>query len=472
MSTQGSLLDGEIIVWGEHREVRSPFDGSVVGEVVHATREDAERAVAAAVRAFEVTKKLPAYERARVAREVSSQLRAQREELAKLLAREAGKPVKTARAEVDRAAFTFEVAAEEAGRIYGEVLPLDLQEAARGRWGMVRRFPIGAIAAITPFNFPLNLPAHKIAPAIACGCTMVLKPAPQDPLSTLALAEIVHNAGWPAGALNVLPLSNEDAGVLVEDERIKLLTFTGSTRVGWELRRRAGNKRVALELGGNAAVVVHSDADLEHAAARCVSGAFGYSGQSCISVQRIYVERGVFDRFCDLFLDGARKLKTGDPLDEATDVGPMISEAEALRAEEWVNEALDRGARSLLGGERKGTLIPPTILTGTSPKMRVNCMEVFAPVVTLEPYDQFDEALAMVNDSPYGLQAGVFTHDARLIFRAYEELEVGGVLAGDIPSWRIDHMPYGGWKQSGTGREGVRYSIEEMTDRKLLVMAG
>lgn len=387
-----------------------------------------------------------------------------------MLAHEAGKPIRTARVEVERAIFTFNVAAEESTRIYGEYLPLDWQEFTAGRWGIVRRFPLGPIAAITPFNFPLNLVAHKIAPAIACGCTVVLKPAPQTPLTALLLAEAIQHAGWPDGAVNVLPLSNGDASVLIEDERLRLITFTGSSSVGWDIKRRAGKKKVALELGGNAAVVIHKDADLEYAAERCTAGGFSYAGQSCISVQRILVERSVKERFQELFIAKVKKLRTGDPMEETTDVGPLIRESDATRAAEWIQEAIRGGARLLSGGQRNGSVLEPTVLTNTHPHMRVNCQEVFAPVVTVEAYEDFEAALRQVNDSPYGLQSGLFTNDARLIFRAYETLDVGGLIVGDIPSFRIDHMPYGGIKESGAGREGLRYSIEEMTERKLLVM--
>jgi acyl-CoA reductase-like NAD-dependent aldehyde dehydrogenase len=350
------------------------------------------------------------------------------------------------------------------------MLPLDAAPAATGRWGILKRFALGPISAITPFNFPLNLVAHKIAPAIACGCTMVLKPAPQDPLSALMLAQLVQQAGWPDGALNLVPLSNEDAAPLVTDERIKLLTFTGSSAAGWELKKRAGKKRVTLELGGNAACIVHGDADLKKAAERCAIGGFSYAGQSCISVQRIFVERKALDEFTEHLVAGAKQLHAGDPMDEATDIGPMISEHDAVRATEWVEEAVSAGARLLCGGHRQGSLMEATVLTQTKPNMRVNCLEVFAPVVSVEPYDDFNDALRRVNDSPFGLQAGLFTHDARLIFRAFDELQVGGVIAGDIPSWRMDQMPYGGVKDSGLGREGLKYAIEEMTERRLLVM--
>jgi acyl-CoA reductase-like NAD-dependent aldehyde dehydrogenase len=468
--THGFLVDGQWIEGGTPVEVRSPFDGKVVAQVFQGTRENARQAVQAAVRAFEVTRKLPAYERQRVLRHVSAGIAERKEEFARVIALEAGKPIKTARVEVERAIFTFSVGAEESTRIYGEWLPLDWQEFTTGRWGIVRRFPIGPVGAITPFNFPLNLVAHKVAPAIACGCTMVLKPAPQTPLTALMLAEVVQQAGWPNGGLNVVPLSNDDAGLLVEDERLKLITFTGSSVVGWQIKSRAGKKRVTLELGGNAGVIVHNDADLNYAAKRCTAGGFSYAGQSCISVQRILVQRSVKERFQELLLERAKKLKVGDPLDESTDLGPLIRESDAIRAENWVHQAISAGAQLLLGGQRHGSILQPTILTGTRPEMRVNCEEVFAPVVTVEPYDEFDDAIHQLNESSYGLQAGVFTNDARLLFSAYEKLEVGGIVVGDIPSFRIDHMPYGGIKDSGMGREGLRYAIEEMTEPKLLVM--
>ena len=299
---------------------------------------------------------------------------------------------------------------------------------------------------------------------------MVLKPAPQTPLCSLLLAECVQQAGWPDGGLSVLPLSNEDAGLLVTDDRIKLISFTGSVPVGWDIKRRAGKKKVVLELGGNAAVIVHSDADLEYAAERCVTGGFAYAGQTCISVQRILVEHSVYGRFTDLLVEGVKNLKTGDPLDDSTDVGPLIRESDAIRTVTWIDEAVRAGARLLCGGGRKNLVVEPTVLTGTKPDMKVNCQEVFGPVVTVEPYKDFDQALRQANNTAFGMQAGVFTRDAKLLFQAYEELEVGGVIAGDVPSFRIDQMPYGGVKDSGLGREGLRYAIEEMTEPKLMVM--
>jgi len=470
VSTQAFLLDGKWMEEGDLVEIRAPYDGTVVGRVFQGRREHADAAIAAAVKAFGTTRRLPAFERQRVLRRVAESMSQRKEEFAHTLALEAGKPIKAARSEVERTIFTFTVAAEESTRIYGEYLPLDWQEFTVGRWGLVRRFPLGAVAGITPFNFPLNLVAHKVAPAIACGCTMVLKPAPQTPMSALLLAETIQQAGWPDGALNILPLSNEDAGLLITDERLKLISFTGSDAVGWEIKRRAGKKKVALELGGNAGVIVHSDADLAYAAERCVAGGFAYAGQSCISVQRILVERSVCGKFTDLLVAGVQQLKTGDPMLDSTDVGPLIRESDAIRASDWVQEAVRGGARLLCGGQRKGSILEPTVLTGTRSEMKVSCQEIFAPVVSVEPYDDFYDALKQVNSSAYGLQTGIFTRDAKLLFNAYEELEVGAVVAGDVPTFRIDHMPYGGIKDSGLGREGLRYAIEEMTEPKLLVM--
>jgi len=470
VSTQGFFLDGKWIEEGDIVEIKAPYDGNVIANVFQGRREHAEAAIKAAVKAFGTTRRLPAFERQRVLRRVAQTISERKQEFSRTLAQEAGKPIKAARTEVERAIFTFTVAAEESTRIYGEYLPLDWQEFTAGRWGIVRRFPLGPLAGITPFNFPLNLVAHKVAPAIAAGCSMVLKPAPQTPLSALLLAEAVQQAGWPDGGLNVLPLSNEDAGLLVTDERIKLISFTGSAPVGWQIKKNAGKKKVILELGGNAGVIVHSDADLQYAADRCVAGGFAYAGQTCISVQRILVERSVYGKFTDLLLNGVKKLKIGDPLEESTDLGPLIRESDAARASDWVQEAARGGARLLYGGHRNGPLLEPTVLTGTRPEMKVNCQEIFAPVVTVEAYDHFDDAIRQVNSSPYGLQAGIFTRDVKLLFNAYEELEVGGLIAGDVPAFRIDHMPYGGIKDSGLGREGLRYAIEEMTEPKLLVM--
>jgi len=466
----GLFLDGQWLTEGEPFEIHSPFDRALVGKGFRGTAAHAEAAVHAAQRAFETTKKMPSYERQRILRTIFEGIHIREQEFAQLIALEAGKPIKTARAEVDRAIFTFAVAAEEATRISGEWLPLDWQPSTVGRAAIVRRIPLGPILAITPFNFPLNLVAHKLAPAIAAGCTIVLKPAPQTPLTSLLLAQVIEGAGWPAGGLNVLPLAIPEAERLVGDDRLKLLTFTGSGAVGWALKQKAGKKKVLLELGGNAGVIVHSDWDAKDAARRCVEGGFSYAGQSCISVQRIYVQRSVYQEFLTALVAGVNKLKTGDPLDESTDVGPMISEDAARRAAAWIEEAVAAGATIETGGKRSGSILEPTVLINTRHEMKVSCEEVFAPVVSVESYDDFGDAIRRVNDSPYGLQAGVFTRDAKLLFTAFEQLEVGGVIAGDVSAFRIDHMPYGGVKESGLGREGLRYAIEEMTEPRLLAL--
>jgi len=468
--TWGFYLDGKWIREGERFEVLAPYDRAVVGASYRATAAHADEAVRAAQRAFQLTRKMAGYERQAILGAISGGISKRREEFALLVALEAGKPIRTARAEVDRAVFTFAVAAEEATRIGGEWLPLDWQASTAGRAGIVRRFALGPILAITPFNFPLNLVVHKVAPAIAAGCTTLLKPAPQTPLTSLLLAEVVEQAGLPAGALNVLPLANQAAEKLVGDDRLKMLTFTGSVPVGWALKGKSGKKKVTLELGGNAGVIVHADADVDVAADRCVVGGFSYAGQSCISVQRIYVQRSVQEQFLARLLAGVKKLRVGDPLDEATDVGPMISEDAARRAASWIDEAVAGGAKLHAGGARQGAVLQPTVLTHVRADMKVSCQEVFAPVVIVEPYDDFADAVRRVNDSPFGLQAGVFTRDSKLLFSAFENLEVGGVIAGDISAFRIDHMPYGGVKDSGIGREGLRYAIEEMTEPRILVL--
>ena len=468
--TRGFYLQGKWIEEGTAVEIRAPYDGQPLAQVFQGTKGHVEKAIRAAVRAFSSTRRLPAFERQRVLRSIAQQIHSRKDEFSRTLAQEAGKPLKAARTEVERAIFTFTVAAEETTRIPGEYLPLDWQQFTVGRWGIVRRFPLGPIVGITPFNFPLNLVAHKVAPAIASGSTIIIKPAPQTPLSALLLAEAVEQAGLPDGAFNILPLSNDDAQQLTVDERIQLVSFTGSAAVGWDIKRRAGKKKVVLELGGNSGVIVHNDVDLSWAAERAVTGGFGYAGQSCISVQRILVERSVFTKFRDLLLAAVSKLRMGDPLDEATDLGPMIRESDAIRATEWIRDAVQDGATLLCGGKRHGSILEATVLTGTRPDMRVNSEEVFAPVVTLEAYDDFSHAIRLLNESRYGLQAGVFTRDAARIFQAFEELEVGSVIAGDVPTFRIDHMPYGGVKDSGFGREGLRDSIQEMTEPKLLVM--
>jgi acyl-CoA reductase-like NAD-dependent aldehyde dehydrogenase len=450
--------------------IRGPYDGSPVGVAGAATREDLVAAIDAAASAAAAARALPSYKRAEILQGIHDAALARREELAVLLALEAGKPVKQARVEIERMLFIFRDAAAEAMRIGGDVIPLDRMPHGAGRWGITRRFPLAPIAGIVPFNFPLLLTAHKIAPAIACGATMVLKTPPQDPLSVLVLGEIVAGAGYPTGGINVVQCSVDAAEPLLDDARIRMITFTGSAKAGWYIRQRASTKKVALELGGNAGVVVEADANLEHAATRCAAGGFGFAGQSCISVQRILVQRDVFARFVDRFVPKVEALCVGPPLDERADLCSMIDEAAATRAEAWIHEAVAAGATLATGGKRTGAVLQPTVLLDTTAGMKVNCEEVFAPVVTVRPYDDFEEALATVNHSPYGLQAGVFTTNLPKAWHAYETLEVGGVAINDISGYRVDHMPYGGVKASGLGREGMRYAIDEMTELRLLMV--
>lgn len=464
------LIDGKGRSTDKELDVISPFNNDVVGMTYLAGPADIEAAVSSASAAFKDLKALSAYERADIIKKVVAGLEARAGELAQVITLEAGKPIKDARLEVSRSINTFGLAAEEARRLGGEVIPLDTFPGSEKRTGIVRRFPVGPILGISPFNFPLNLVAHKVAPAMACGCPIIIKPASKTPLSALILGEIVMDAGWPAGGLNVIPASGADIEKLMDDERIKKLTFTGSPSVGWMLKNKAGQKRVTLELGGNAGLIIHDDADIELAAARSVTGAFSYAGQVCISIQRIYAHKKVFERFKKLFIEKVEALKLGDPMEDATEIGPLIDSASLERTEQWVKEAVKSGAKVLTGGKSAGPFFVPTVLTGTKPSMKVCTDEVFAPVVTLEPYGDFSKAIEMVNHSLYGLQAGLFTNDIKRIFYAYEELEVGGLVVNDIPTYRVDNMPYGGVKMSGFGREGVRYAIDEMTEMRLLAL--
>ena len=452
--------------------VVNPYDGAACATTWLAGDAEFERAARAAVDAAPVMRALPAFERSAILRRAAGEIRRRREEFARTLALEAGKPIRDASTEIDRGAMTFEVAAEEARRIAGEVVPMDLAPHGRGRFAVTRRFPLGPVAAISPFNFPFNLSAHKVAPAIAAGNPIVLKPASKTPLSAMALAMVLETAGLPPGALSVLPMERTTGDRLVTDERFKLLTFTGSSAAGWAMKARAGRKRVLLELGGNAGVIVDETADLDHAVRRVAVGGFAYAGQSCISVQRVFVHAAVFDEFAARLVSSIERLAVGDPLDAATDVGPMIEEAEAARIEAWVQEAAREGARVLAGGRRTGRAIYlPTVLADAPETSKVCANEVFAPVVGLYRFEDFHDAVRRVNRSSYGLQAGVFTRDINRALAAFEALEVGGVMVNDVATYRVDHMPYGGVKNSGQGREGPRYAIEEMTELKLLVVA-
>ncbi len=452
------------------RQIRSPYDGSVAAEVYFAEKDQVLEAIAAAEEAFAMTRGLASYERSQALEKISAEISRRHEELARSIALQAGKPIRDSRVEVERAAGTFKAAAEEAKRLDGEMIPLDWIPAAQKRWGLVRRFPVGPLTAISPFNFPLNLVAHKVAPAMAAGNTVVLKPSSQVPATALLLAEIIASSGYPEGGVNVIPAGYKEAEPLLTDERIKMVTFTGSPAIGWDLKKQANKKKVTLELGGNAAVVVEPDTDLAFAVPRIVTGAFSYAGQICISIQRLFLHEKIYDAFMAEFLERTKKLAVGDPLDEKTDVGPMIDEAAARQTEEWVGEAVGKGARLLCGGKRRGTIYEPTVLENVRPELRISWLEAFAPIAVVYPYRDFEKALDGVNYSIYGLQAGVFTNDLKKAFHAFETLEVGGIILNDIPTFRADHMPYGGVKESGFGREGVRYALEEMTELRLLAL--
>ena len=466
------LLAGQWVESPDPLVVANPADpGNPAGATYLATAAQYEQAVTAAVAAFEETRRLPAFERGRILRAISAGIAARREELGALICAEAGKPIRDALVEVDRAVLTFRLGAEEAERLTGEMIPLDLMPASRGRLGVTRRFPIGPVAAISPFNFPLNLAAHKLAPALAAGCSIVLKPPSKDPLTMLTVGEIVAETGLPAGAVSILPMTRELGDRMVEDDRFKLLTFTGSPSVGWRMKARAGKKKVVLELGGNAGVIVDASADLDWAVRRTLIGAFAYAGQVCISVQRMFIHEDVWEPFMTKFVEGARGLKLGDPADPTTDLGPMVDDTAAARTQRWVDEAVALGGKLLLGGSADGTFFAPTILTDTPVSAQVCSNEAFAPLVVAFPFHDFEDAIASVNDSMFGLQTGVFTNDLANSWRAFEALEVGGVIVNDVPTYRIDHMPYGGVKDSGLGREGLRWAIEDMTEIRIMVVA-
>lgn len=450
-------------------EVINPFDNSVIGIVPEASTDDVDSAIAAAQKGFALISLLPAYRRSDILARTSEIILRDREEIAEIIAHEAGKSWKYALAEADRSAETFKFAALEARSGHGELVPMDASPVSAGRFGFYIRTPIGVIGAIAPFNFPLNLVAHKVAPAIAAGNALVLKPATKTPLSSIKLAEIMAEAGLPAGVLNIVVGSGKTVGNrLVEDDRLAMITFTGSPPVGAEIKARSGLKRVTLELGSNSPTIVNDDGDVDAAVSRCVIGSFANSGQVCISVQRIFVHQKKYGEFMAKFVDATRKLKVGDPMDRTCDIGPMISRVELERSVAWLEEAKALGARIETGGRVVGNCLEPTILSGVTPAMKVVCSEVFAPIVSVIPYETFEQALDMADDSVYGLQAGVYTSDINKAFMAVKRLDVGGVIINDVPTFRVDHMPYGGNKQSGLGREGVRYAMEEMTNIKMV----
>ena len=453
-------------------EVTDKFTGKVASKVALAYSDAIDQAIDAAVASQKALAKFAPYQRKAVLEHCVKRFRERFEEMAVALCIEAGKPIKDSRGEVSRLIDTFQVGAEEAVRIGGEVMNLEISARARGYRGLWKRVPIGPCSLISPFNFPLNLAAHKIAPAIAAGCPWVLKPASRTPIGALIIGEILAETDLPEGSFSILPCHRDGADLFTTDERFKLLSFTGSPGVGWDLKARAGKKKVVLELGGNAACVVDEDQGhrLEHVAERLVFGAFYQSGQSCISVQRILIHRSLYAPLRELLVARVKALKSGDPRDEDTFIGPMISEGEAKRLHGWIQAAAADGATILCGGDRDGAMLQPTVIENAAPELDVSCQEAFGPVVLLEPFDDFNHALERVDDSMFGLQAGIFTDSMTRSMQAWDRLDVGGVVIGDVPSWRVDNMPYGGVKDSGLGREGVRYAIEDMTEIRLLVI--
>ncbi len=452
--------------------VINPYNGQAISEVCKAGPAELEEALKLADEAAPLMAALPSHKKAGILQRASDALLEQKEELARTISLENGKPIRESRVEAERASLTFRIASEEAARGFnGEFMALDRNSASEGRWGITRRFPAGPVLGITPFNFPLNLVAHKVAPAIAAGNPVIIKPASKTPVSALLLGGILMEAGLPEGCLSILPAGGKEIEPAVTDPRVKVLSFTGSATVGWALKRLAFDKKVILELGGNAGLLLDEDCDLDNAVSRTLAGAFSYAGQVCISVQRIYAHRKVHDAFLERFVAGVKSLKLGDPMDESVQSGPMIDEDNLARVASWVGEALALGAKVVTGGKRTGAFFyEPTVVVDATPRMKLSCMEVFAPVVTVTRVDSFEEGLLAINDSVYGLQAGIFTRDLKRAFTAFETLQTGGVIINDVPTYRVDHMPYGGIKQSGSGREGVRYAIEEMTEPRLMAL--
>ncbi|HEY6585473.1 MAG TPA: aldehyde dehydrogenase family protein [Gaiellaceae bacterium] len=463
------LIGGEWVETGAWQEVRSPYSGDVVGRVAKAGADETRRAIDAAERAMH--EPLPRHKRAEILVKVAGALGRRHEEVARIISDEAGKPMKAAKVEAARAMSTYTFAAVEARKLTGETIPMDASQAGEGKLALTLREPAGVIGAISPFNFPLNLVAHKIAPALAAGCAVVLKPASQTPLSALLLAELETEAGLPPGWLNVLVGPSSEIGdVLVEDERVKVLTFTGSSGVGWGLRERAPRKKVNLELGNSTPLIVAGDADLEAAASATATHGFSFAGQSCISIQRVYVERGSYDEFVDRLVPKVEQLVLGDPADEETDVGPVIDDDARDRIFDWLGEARGAGAEILTGGELEGELIKPTIVAKASPDLKVSCEEVFGPVVVVNPYDTLDDAIELANGTRYGLQAGIYTSSLETALQAAQRLEFGGVTVNEAPTFRADQMPYGGVKDSGNTREGPAYAVREFTEPRLVVI--
>ncbi|MEH7235607.1 aldehyde dehydrogenase family protein [Bacillus sp. JJ1562] len=469
MEKQKLFINGNWEEGIEYEELRSPYNQDIIGMIPLATKEQVENAIVSAQQASKPMRNLTSFERAEILEKVSNLFTERLEECALIIASENAKPLKAARAEIIRTAETYKFAAEEAKRLHGETVPLDAAKSGKGRFGYTKREPLGVIAAITPFNFPFNLVAHKLGPAFAAGNTVVLKPASQTPLSAIMTAKLFEEAGLPKGALNVVTGKGSIVGdILVQDHRVKMITFTGSVPVGTRIKEKAGLKRVTLELGSNAAVIIDSTDDLETTAARCAEGAFNFAGQVCISVQRIYVNEYLFEEFIEKMKHFTSKLILGNPKSEDTDVSALIHSHEMVRIENWVKEAEEAGAKVVLGGKRVGAVFQPTILENTAENLAISCNEAFGPVVSVNSYKSWDEAIKLVNDSEYGLQAGVYTTNIQKAFEAADRLEVGGVIINDIPTFRVDNMPYGGVKNSGVGKEGIKYSTEEMTELKFV----
>lgn len=462
-------LAGEFYQSNAVIEIRNSFTNEIFAKTFLANKEELEKVIMKALEAKELMKLMPSFKRYEILMQIAEGMKEEKEHMAEVLAMEACKPIKFAKGEIDRAIQTFIVAAEEAKRLPSEYLSIDWTPSGIGKEGIVRYFPVGLIAGIVPFNFPLNLAAHKIAPAIASGNCIIIKPARSTPLSTLELAKIIDKTDLPKGAFSVLPMDRKAGQQLVTDPRINMLTFTGSPEVGWKMKSEAGKKKVTLELGGNAGVIVCPSANLEIALQKCLVGAFSYSGQICIHTQRIYVHDSIFGEFIKRFCALANELKIGDVLSDTTDISAMIDEENALRVEAWIMEAEKQGAKIVCGGKRHGNVIEPTVLTNTNENMKVCGLEVFGPVVAIEPYKDFTQAVQFINSGDYGLQAGVFTDSIVEMNVAFENIEVGGVIINDVPTFRVDHMPYGGVKNSGFGREGVKYAIFEMMEPKILV---
>ena len=470
MKTKKLFIGGEWRETEDTFEVKSPFTQKIIAEVAAADRDEMEEAIAVAENAAREMRKLARFEIAEGLRKIAAVIETRKKEFAETIAEEAAKPINLARGEVERGVATFNWAAGEAERFVGEIVPVDTQAGGKGKTAATRRIPRGVIYGITPFNFPLNLVGHKVAPALASGNAIIIKPSQKTPLTALLLGEVYETSGLPKGALQIVPMDVKNIDLILKDERIQMISFTGSAAVGWKLKNQCGKKAISLELGGNAPVIVDENANLEKSLERTTMGAFAYAGQVCISVQRIYVHEKIYDEWTEKFVESAKNLKIGNPLDESTRLSTMIEESAAQKAESWINEAVKADAQLLCGGKRDGAMLDATVLTNTNPEMRVVSDEIFAPVAVVEKFSDFAEAVDLSNNSKYGLQAGVFTQNLANADYAAENLEYGGVIINDVPTFRVDNMPYGGVKNSGFGREGVKYAMEEMSEIRLVVV--